>query len=209
MNTNKYKFIGTIGILLVLLAISFFLGKCSNETKEPKVIKTIVTIPGVSGKSKIIEKPVPYEVIKDSIIYKDSIVFQENKELLDRFNKIKSEADKLSAYQKSIELNKYNIPYEDEFIKTNALITTRGTVESFQQLYEIKERKIPVEIQVPEKKSFLGISGVYVGAGTSTTVDLTKFNFEAGLGLELKSGNIIEGAYDTNKNIHLRYKFKL
>jgi len=209
MNTNKYKFIGTIGIILVLLAISFFIGKCSSETKDPKVIKTIVTVPGVKGESEIIEKPVPYEVIKDSIVYKDSIVFQENKELLDRFNKIKSDADKLSAYQKSIELNKYNIPYEDEFIKTNALITTRGTVESFQQLYEIKERKVPVEIEIPEKKSFLGITGVYIGGGTSTTVDLTKFNFEAGLGLQLKGGDIIEGAYDTNKNIHLRYKIKL
>jgi len=209
MNTNKYKFIGTIGIILVLLITTFFIGRCSSETKEPEVIKTTVTIPGIKGKSEIIEKPIPYEVIKDNIIYKDSIVFQENKELLERFNKLKSDADKLSTYQKSIELNKYNIPYEDEFIKTNALVTTRGTIESFQQLYEIKERKVPVEIKIPEPKSFLGITNIYVGGGTSTTIDLTKFNFEAGLGLQLKNGHIIEGAYDTNENIHLRYKFKL
>lgn len=203
MNTNNYKFIVTLLIIVGCLTVSFFIGRCS----KPEEIKTVpikITVPGVAGKSKIINNPVPYEVIKDSIIYKDSIVYQENQELIERFRKIESEKEQLQAYMKSIELKKYDMPYEDENIKTNALITTRGEMVSFEQKYEIKPRVVEYNMPVKEPKIAL-----YLGGGLSNNISLNNFAVEATVGIQNRKGDILTVSYDTQKNIKAGYIFRL
>jgi len=203
MNTNNYKFIVTLLILLGFLTISFFVGRCSSP-KEVKTETIKVSVPGVAGKSKIINNPVPYEVIKDSIIYKDSIVYQENQELIERFRKIESEKERLDAYMKSIELKKYDMPYEDENIKTNALITTRGDIISFEQKYEIKPRTIEAQIPVKEPKL-----AIYLGGGLINNAYFNNFAVEANIGIQNKKGDILSVGYDTQKNFKVGYSFRL
>lgn len=201
MIKNNIKYI--ISGILILLLISFFTGRCSKP-KETKYITVKIKTPVIKGLSQIINNPVPYEVIKDSIIYKDSIVYKENLDLIDRFNKIETEKGKLEEYIKSIEINKYDIPYEDNFIKTNALITTRGDVISFQQKYEIKPQEITIQVPTKETKFAL-----YVGGGLYNNLLLNNTVLQANLGLQNKKGDILSISYDTQQNISLGYSFRL
>lgn len=200
---DNVKIFKILLIIISLLTFSFFIGRCSKP-KEIEYLTVKVQTPGIKGVSKIINNPVPYEVIKDSIIYKDSIVYKENLELIDRFNKIKTDKDKLEVYIKSIEVKKYNIPYEDKFIKTNALISTRGEVLSFQQLYEIKPQDISIHVPTKETKFAL-----YVGGGISNNLQLDNFALQGSVGFQNKRGDILSINYDTQKNITVGYSFRL
>lgn len=201
MNNNKIFKI--LLLTLSLLIISFFIGRCSKP-KEIKYVTVKVQIPVIKGISKIINNPISYEVIKDNIIYKDSIVYKENLDLVERFNKIETEKGKLEAYIKSIELKKYNIPYEDKFIKTNSLISTRGEVLSFQQQYEIKSQELNIDIPIKETEFAL-----YIGGGISNNLQLNNFALQGSVGLQNKKGDILSINYDTQKNITIGYSFRL
>lgn len=190
-------------LALLLLISSFFIGRFTKP-KDIKYVTVKVTTPAIKGSSEIITNLVPYKIIKDSVIYRDTIVYKENLELIERFNKIETEKGRLEAYIKSITLNKYNIPYEDKYIKTNSLLTTRGEIVSFEQKYEIKPQDISIDVPTKETKFAL-----YAGAGLSNNLQLNNFAVQGNIGFQNKKGDILSINYDTQNNITVGYSFRL
>jgi len=197
MNGNiKYIIIGIVALL-----ISFFIGRWTSPT-ETKVIK--VTIPEISGKSPIIINPKPLIQIKDSLIYKDSLIVTENpfnKELADKYINLESETERLKEYIKSIEVRKYKVPFENDTIKIVGNVEVQGELKSLKYNWTIKERKldIPVNLKKPTMNLLFGSS-------ISNTVQLDKFNINANLGIQRKNGDLILGSYGIfDKSIQVGY----
>ena len=201
MNSNiKYIIIGIVALIL-----SFFIGRWTSPT-ETKVIK--VTIPEISGKSPIITNPKPLIQIKDSLIYKDSLIVTENpfnKELADKYINLESETERLKEYIKSIEVRKYKVPFENDTIKIVGDVEVQGELRSLKYNWFIKQRSIdvPVEIKKPTMNLLLGGS-------VSNTVELNKFNINANLGIQRKNGDLILTSYGIfDKSIQVGYLINL
>lgn len=201
MNINLKNII--IGILILILA--FFIGRWTSS-KEIKIIT--VTVPESSGSSPIIINPKPIITTKDSLIYQDSIIYTENpfnKELIDKYNKLESERDKLLAYLNSIQIRKYKVPFENDTIKIVGDVEVQGELKSIKYDWTIKERKlnIPVEIKKPTMN-------LLIGGTVSNTVELDKFNFNATVGIQRKNGDVILGSYGVfDKSIQVGYLVNL
>ena len=198
--TIKYIIIGIIALIA-----SFFIGRWTSPT-ENKIIK--VTIPATSGKSPIIINPKPLIQTKDSLIYKDSLIVTENpfnKELADKYINLESETERLKEFIKSIELRKYQIPFENDTIKIVGDVEVQGELKSLKYNWFIKQRiiDIPVEIKKPTMNLLLGGS-------VSNTVQLDKFNINANLGIQRKNGDLILGSYGVfDKLIQVGYLVNL
>ena len=201
MNANiKYIIIG-----IITLITSFFIGRWTSPT-ETKTVK--VTIPATSGKSLIIINPKPLIQTKDSLIYKDSLIVTENpfnKELADKYISLESETERLKEFIKSIELRKYQIPFENDTIKIVGDVEVQGELKSLKYNWVIKQRiyDIPVEIKKPTMNLLLG-------GGVSNTVKLDKFNINANIGIQRKNGDLILGSYGIlDKSIQVGYLVNL
>lgn len=201
MNLNiKY-----ITVLIVALILCFFIGRWTTPV-ENKIIK--VTIPETSGKSPIINNPKPLIQVKDSLIYKDSLIVTENpfnKDLANKYISLKSETERLKQYIKSIELRKYEVPFENDTIKIIGNVEVQGELKSLKYNWFIKQRiyDIPIEIKKPTINLLLGGS-------VSNTVDLNKFNINANLGIQRKNGDLILGSYGVfDKSIQVGYLINL
>ena len=201
MNSNiKYIIIG-----IIILIISFFIGRWTSP-KETKIIK--VTIPEVSGKSPIVINPKPIISIKDSLVYKDTIIYTENpldKELINRYVKLESEKDKLIAYLNSIQIRKYKIPFENDSIKIVGDVEVQGELRSLKYNWTIKERKLDIPVNL--KKPTMNL---LFGGSVSNSIELDKFNFNANLGIQRKNGDLILGSYGIlDKSIQVGYLINL
>ena len=201
MNLNiKYIIIG-----IVVLLISFFIGRWTSPT-ETKTVK--VTIPELSGKSPIIINPKPLIQFKDSLVYKDSLIITENpfnKDLADKYINLESETERLKEYIKSIEVRKYKIPFENDTIKIVGDVEVQGELRSLKYNWTIKQRSydIPVEIKKPTINLLLGGS-------VSNTVDLNKFNINTNVGIQRKNGDLILTSYGIfDKSIQVGYLINL
>jgi len=196
----KYIIIGIVALL-----ICFFIGRWTSPT-ETKIVK--VTIPATSGKSPIIINPKPLIQTKDSLIYKDSLIITENpfnKELADKYINLESETERLKEFIKSIELRKYQIPFENDTIKIVGDLEVQGELKSLKYNWTIKQRSldIPIEIKKPTMNLLLGGS-------VSNTIDLNKFNINANVGIQRKNGDLILGTYGVfDKSIQLGYLVNL
>lgn len=201
MNTSiKYIIIGIVALL-----ISFFIGRWTSPT-EIKNIK--VTIPEISGKSPITINPKPLTQVRDSLIYKDSLIVTENpfnKELADKYISLESETERLKEYIKSIELRKYQIPFENDTIKIIGDVEVQGELKSLKYNWTIKQRTLDIPVQI--KKPTMNL---LLGGGVSNTVDLNKFNINANIGIQRKNGDLILGSYGIfDKSIQVGYLINL
>ena len=201
MNSNiKYIIIG-----IVVLLTAFFIGRWTSPI-ETKIIK--VTIPEVSGKSPIVINPKPIISIKDSLVYKDTIIYTENpldKELINRYVKLESEKDKLIAYLNSIQIRKYKIPFENDTIKIIGNVEVQGELKSLNYDWTIKQKtlNIPIEIKKPTMN-------LLFGGSVSNSIELDKFNFNANVGIQRKNGDLILGSYGIlDKSIQVGYLINL
>lgn len=208
MGTNKNLYI--IAGAIILLLLTFFLGRL---TVHPDTKTITVTVPAKSGSSNIVNNPKPEVQIKDSLIYKDSIIYttgeyneklaQDYINLEKRYTDMDLEKERLKKYLESIQVREYQIPFEDDYVKILNKIKAQGEVLSFQQDYTIKERNL--EVQVPEKLPRLSVlAGVEVG----NTVQLDKFVAKGNIMLQNKKGNILSASYDTEKRVWVGYAFK-
>ena len=204
MQNKNLKYYIAGGILLLILI--FFVNRCSKE----EIIKEVpvkVYVPGVSGKSDTIYKPVPLISIKDSLIYKDKILYTENpydKELADKYISLKGETERLQVYLKTIQIKEYSIPFEDDNIKITGHFKTQGELLSTQYDYDIKPKEIIA--LVPQKETKLAL---YAGGGIGTNIDLNKVIFNAQIGIQNAKGDIYTVQYGTDKSIQVGYQFRI
>ena len=201
MNSNiKYIIIG-----IIILIISFFIGRWISPT-ETEIVK--VTIPELSGKSPIIINPKPLIQFKDSLIYKDSLIITENpfnKDLADKYINLESETERLKEYIKSIEVRKYKVPFENDTIKIVGDVEVQGELKSLNYDWTIKQKilDIPIEIKKPTMN-------LLFGGSVSNSIELDKFNINANLGLQRKNGDLILGSYGIlDKSIQVGYLINL
>lgn len=201
MKTN----ISLLILVIVLLALSFTAGRCSKKCNTENII---VKIPEVIGTFDTIKNPIPLEMgVKDSIIYKDSIIFHDrefDKEMVLKYSQLESEYDKLKAMIKAAEINYYSIPLENEFIKTVNNVKVQGRLIDFQQDFIIKEREITVPV-LTEKRIF----ALYSGIGLKTTTLLDEIQPTANIILQNKKGNLLSLQYGLDESIQLSYSFKV
>lgn len=196
-------------IVIALLMLSFFLGRCTGpvQTKEVKVI-----IPESSGKSPVIQNPDPLIQVKDSLIYKDSLIFTPNpinKELAEEYIKLEDmysglelETKRLQAYANSIQIRKYKIPFENDTIKIVGHLEVQGLLKEIQYDWIIKERLV----KIPEDKKRIGI---LLGLQVKTNLDLNNQDLYPTAGIQLKNGNLILGSYGVKeKSIQAGYLHK-
>ena len=199
-NNIKYIIIG-----IVVLTLSFFIGRWTSPT-ETKIVK--ITIPELSGKSPIIINPEPLIQFKDSLIYKDSLIVTENpfnKDLADKYINLESETERLKEYIKSIEVRKYKIPFENDTIKIIGDVEVQGELKSLKYNWTIKERILdtPVNLKKPTMNLLLGGS-------VSNSIELDKFNFNANVGIQRKNGDLILTSYGIlDKSIQVGYLINL
>lgn len=191
--------------VVILLIIMFFVGKCSS--KPDTIIKTI-TLPTIKGKSDTIYKPVNNtKIIEKSYIYRDSVIIHDkefNKEMIDKFIKLNSEYDKIKAYIKSTEINTYQIPIEDSIIKSTINVKVRGELVSLQRDYQIKERKVDVEVKVPKT-----VFKMNAGVGLRTTTDLNELVPTINIILTNYKGNHLMFEAGLDKSIQVGVSLKL
>lgn len=200
-NNNLYR---NILVLIILLLISFFIGRFTS----PKEVKTVtITIPAKEGESPLIINPKPIYYSKDSLVYKDTLIYTENpfnKELAENYTRLENEKDKLLAYLNSIQIRKYSIPLENDTIKIVGDIEVQGELKSIKYIWEVKELKTDVDFKVPKPTMNL-----LVGGSIENDTDLTKFNINAKIGFQRKNGDMIFGSYGFfDKSIEAGYMFK-
>lgn len=204
MQKNNLKYY-IAGIIMILILI-FFVGRCSKDD----IIKTYpvkIIVPGVSGKSDTINNPIPLITTKDSLVYKDKVLYTENpynKELANKYLSLKSETDKLHEYLKTIQIKEYSIPFEDDNIKITGHFKTQGELLSTQYDYDIKPKEIIA--LVPQKETKLAL---YAGGNVGTNIDLNKAIFNAQIGIQNAKGDIYTIQYGTDKSIQVGYQFRI
>jgi len=201
MNTNLKNI--TIGILILILA--FFIGRWTSP-KETKVIS--VTVPELVGESPIIVNPKPIITTKDSLIYQDSLIFTENpfnKELVDKYIKLESEKDKLLEYLNSIQIRKYQVPFENDTIKIVGNVEVQGELKSIKYDWKVKSQNYNLNIPKPKERIF----SVNIGAGLTTTKDLTQLDPSIHLDFIGKKNNVLSLSYSEDKTLGIKYSINL
>lgn len=198
-------------IIIALLILSFLIGRCTSPVQTKEIV---VTIPESSGQSPVIQKPDPLIQVKDSLIYKDSLILTQNPinkdlaneyiKLEDMYSGLELETLRLKAYVNSIQIRKYKVPYENDSIKIVGNIEVQGELNNIQYDWTIKEKRILVDIPEPKKKI-----GILIGIQAKTNLDFTDEDLFPTAGLQLKNGSLILGSYGIRqKSVQAGYLFK-
>ncbi|HEX8586051.1 MAG TPA: hypothetical protein VF680_16780 [Allosphingosinicella sp.] len=200
-----------IGALLLLLG-GFLIGR---STKQTVIEKVPIVVPGHSGQSPIIVNPTPLpSTTTDTVIIGGQTIVNENpinEEIANKYielGKLYSgtllEQERLKLLLSSTQEERYEIPFEDDYIKITGNFKTYGKLLSTEYKYDIKPRTVMAD--VPVKKPSINILG---GPSVENNLDLTKFNVNAKLGLQRRNGDLILGSYGIfDKSVEVGYLFK-
>lgn len=192
---EKKDYLMPILIVILIGLVSWMLYQNNKPVEPPKPI--VITIPGSSGSTgtQIIENvktiPVPIpgdtEVIVDEKWYKE---YLEAKDSLERLNK----------YLQAIKVNKLDTTFIDnDTIKLDGSIVTRGSLVSYKFNYNIKERKFEYTPEVVTQRPRFSLS-IESSVGVPTT-PTTKFSMKGQLGFENRRGNALVIGYDSEQRV--------
>lgn len=199
-----------VSILVIGLTILyFFSNSCSREPKAGSTTKTdtvyitkTIKIPEVKGNFET-KNPKP----KDGVMVYD-------RALLNKYNDLKSENEKLKAYQKAVEIKEYENTYKyekDEKVTITVSNTVTGSLTNQKVSFNIPEREIEYKERIITnttteklKPSFI-ISG---GVSAQSSTDLINLKPSVGLtvGFKNKSGYTLDVNYNTNRNVMITLK---
>lgn len=208
--TNRTR-IG-LGVILLLMIVSFCAGRCSKTCKT-QTLNIPVVIPEKRGEFQSPSVLVPIESKEiTKIVYHDSIITVPtvNQDLMDKYISTLEENDKLKniqQYADAIRINKYKQTYEDPNIKIDIEAETEGKLLSLKPNYVWKSQKINVPIEIPQPKE--RVFSMNIGAGLNTTKQLDKLEPTVNLDLVNKKGNTLSIGYGTEGTISANYKIKL
>lgn len=200
MTIKRVSLISNIVLLLALLLVFNCSGNKEEEPKE-KIITEYVEVPveKIVKEFDTIYEPKPIYVEKEVI---DSTYY-------DKYNELKSQAEKDSLFRESIKIREYTETYEDEHVKIDVYSKVRGELKEQAPKYEIKPRTVTVP-QTTIIKSEPPKIHLYGGleAGIPTQ-DFKDFNAKASLYLQNKKGNMTTLGADLNKTVYVGYVFRI
>ena len=208
MISNKTFWI--IGIILLIL--SFILGRCSNGG-EITTVPVKIVIPSESGTSEVITNPTPLKPNVGGVIkWKDSLIYTENpineklvQDYLDLEKKHSGnelEVERLKKILSFIQIKNYEIPIENEFFITTNKMKVQGELLEFKQDFKTKERTVNLDIPIKKRVEFMA------GAEIGSTKELESFRVKGNLFLQLKNKSLINVAYDNKETFWVGYAFK-
>ncbi len=195
-----------IGFLLIGLSISLY-----YNFKPYEKDTVFIEVPAKEG-SKVIDKPkpLPQKSSKEYIqITKTDTIKVENevnvkllKEMKDLIA-LKGKVDSLTFYKnlynkylKSIEINRYNEKFEDEYVRGEVNTEVTGTLNNQTINWESKERKI--EVEVPKRKPMF-----FVGGEIQYQYEKHQPNFVGSVSLLTPKSTLYTIGVSTNKEIHV------
>ena len=182
-------------IIIAILVFLLIQNSCNRNEKTKTVI-----VPEAKGKFEA-SKPTNMPIIdksnndksklttksKDAFYQKQiEALLTENEALINAY-KDAPDTVKITKYEKAIELNNFFKVFNDTIINIKVNGIARGTVESLEVDYTVKERKIIV----PIKKKI----SLYLGAEIGSNFDLNQFTYKANLGIQNKKGTIYKASF--------------
>lgn len=204
MKNKKYHIIG----IIILLLISFIVGRCTKSKEVTTITKTI-TIPETRGSFETPKVIVPESnEIKTVIQYKDTtlVIHQVNEELVNKYLESQEELERLKLYTNAISINNYKNTFDNEDIQLTILSKTEGKLLEVKPEYIIKEKKLPVTIEVPKEELLFRLN-----AGIYSTYSTELKTYDPGVKLDFinNKNHIISAGYSINKNVMVSYTIPL
>lgn len=145
------------------------------------------------------------ETVKDSIVYKETIIPVENpvnKKLAEEYAQAVHENDSLkqrNMFLEAIQIRTYIETFENDDIKLSMEIETTGYLNSVTPSYTIKSYSLTTPVEDRKKRT------IYGGMTVSNTLLLDNFEIIGNLGLKTKKDNVFLLGYGTRDNIYLTY----
>lgn len=164
--------------------------------------------PGVEIREVPVEVPVQVtvpQIIKvfDTVHMPPVIKVKDNKELVEAYQKLQTENEKLKAYKESVKIRSYDKKYSDDTQDISVFTEVEGKVLKQSVEYDIKPREIntvvtetvPVIIEPKRSLRFGAEMGVPVNQGSMSPV------FKGNVILENKKGLMLSAGYDTEQRV--------
>jgi len=205
---NKIKTV--ISVLVVGLSILYFSSKsCSNEpsvgtkTKTDTIYVTkTIKVPEIKGSFET-KNPKP----KDGVIVYD-------RNLLNKYNELKSENDKLKEYKKAIQVKEYENVYKydkDDKVTVTVKNTVTGSMTNQKVEFFIPEREIEYKEKIITNTTIIRTKPSFIisaGGSLQASTDLLNMKPSVGatIGFKNKSGYTLDVNYNTNQNVMITLK---
>lgn len=199
-----------IGLIVIGLISIFFCQRGCSATSKGNVTKQSVVIPEKSGELKTPTVVIKNKGVKDSIIYRNVIIKTENpfnKKLAKDFIASQKENDSLKTlklYLDAIQEKDGTYVFDNNDIKLDIKIKTRGEVLKVTPTYTIKEQQQKVEVKNKET-----VFAIYLGGSIETTTTLDRLTPKVNIGIQNKRGDILSVQYGVDKSIGVGYNLRI
>lgn len=183
--------------LMILIGLGLFLNFFYKDDPEPQPIEIIIPEQKGSTGTQIIEnvKTIPIPIPGGKEIYIDEKWYNE-------YLEAKDSIERLNKYVKAIQVKELDTTFIDnDTIKLDGKIKTRGSILSYKFDYQIKERKFEYTPEVIVRRPRISLIGeVGTEIPTNPTSDLSLYG---AIGLENQKGFGVKLGYDTQGAVRL------
>lgn len=194
-------------VILIGLLLLVYQKPITNTTIEVKKVK--VKTPEIVGK---FNKPDKQEEIpskgKDSIMFKNTLVYVESKVNKDAVKRYIEAEDKLAVFTEEVRQRDYITDYSDDNLELSVSTSTQGKLINQFPKYKIKEKEIKVKettiTKVVEKKDNFGF---ILGSGFNQDNFTKEANYEVITGIRIKKVSIL-GSVNSKQNLGLKVLYE-
>lgn len=177
--------------LLIIIGVALIANFFYKDDPEPQPIEIIIPEQkGTTGTQKIENvKTIPIPIPGGKEIYIDGKWYKE-------YLEAKDSIERLNKYVQAIQVKELDTTFIDnDTIKLDGKIKTRGSILSYKFDYQIKERKFEYTPEVIVRRPRLSLIGE-VGAGIPTKPN-SEFSLYGAIGVENQKGFGFKAGYDT------------
>lgn len=177
--------------LLIIIGVALIANFFYKDDPEPQPIEIIIPEQKGSTGTQIIEnvKTIPIPIPGGKEIYIDEKWYKE-------YIEAKDSIERLNKYVQAIQVKELDTTFIDnDTIKLDGKIKTRGSILSYKFDYQIKERKFEYTPEVIVRRPRLSLIGE-VGTGIPTKPN-SDFSLYGAVGVENQKGLGLKAGYDT------------
>ena len=155
-----------------------------------------------------IEIPVQVEVprivkVFDTVYMPPTIVIKENKELVSKYEELKTENEKLQAYKDATSERVYNRTFSDDTQDISVYSKVSGKLVEQSVKYDIKPREITTVVKETVSVPIEPKRSLRAGAEMGIPLNQTQLDpvFKGNIMLENKKGLMLSAGYDTEQRV--------